>query len=678
MNTRAAVFSILIILAAGWWGCTKEAEREFARIRTLDVTRVDASGAVLNGLISNYSDHNILECGFLIYSRDPASGGYLGSLTGEPDNNGSFSVRIELGMFKDTRYYFMAYAISGGITSVGNVNSFISGGAMSPQVKGFQPLSASHFDTIVIELNKNLGALDGLEAEFDDHPAKLVDFRDNLLRVLVPSGLDSKSSTINLTYRSSTSSAGEKFELLSPVINYLSGYEAYPGEVITIAGNYFHPLPSCNIVKFNNIQSEVVSSSKTELRVRVPDTGNENNTVTVTVAGQVATAPELFLIPTPSIISFSKNEAFPGEIISIYGPNFHEVRDNNTVRFNGTIAVIMKATQTRLDVMVPNMESSDCIVTVTVLGQTAEAPGTFKILARPVAWQRMADFTGGNIYKMASFVIGNYAYMGVGTYINHNYNLKFWKYDPSGDSYSEVAPFPGPTRVEPRSFSIDGIGYVGGGFDLDNSSRTALRDFYKYNPGTNTWTLIDPYPGDLSNIFLGLSAVVGSKAYISSTPTDFYSFEPSTGTWTQLTVPATGLYSHTGTFVIGNTIYFVCGQRSDGTSVNELWSYDVLTGNWSRKADFPGQARKGGYGFSIGDNGFYGFGLVGATSVLKDMWIYDPSVDNWTMYLNDFPGTARVAGFAVVVDGKAYIGCGFQSVNSLARDVYRFDAGFLQ
>jgi N-acetylneuraminic acid mutarotase len=60
------------------------------------------------------------------------------------------------------------------------------------------------------------------------------------------------------------------------------------------------------------------------------------------------------------------------------------------------------------------------------------------------------------------------------------------------------------------------------------------------------------------------------------------------------------------------------------------------------------------------------------------MWIYDPSVDNWTMYLNDFPGTARVAGFAVVVDGKAYIGCGFQSVNSLARDVYRFDAGFLQ
>ena len=678
MKKRVFIITIFAI-SLGWAGCTKETERDFARVRTLDATMVNESGAVLNGLISNHDDHPVTECGFLIFGQENVSESYLGTLTAVLDDNGRFSARAGLGMIKNVRYYYKGYAISDGILSLGNVISYVSAGGMTTKVIDFQPSSAIILDTITIQLNGNVGALAGLEVSFNNYPAKVVDFLNDYIRVIVPSGLDTRESTINVKYGTVTSSSTQKFVHLTPVINSLSKYQAYPGDTITISGTNFHPLPVHNVVKFDDIQVVVLNSSKTEIRVRVPDSANHNNTVTVTVAGQTATAPMSLSIPTPVISSLSKSEAYPGVIITIYGSNFHTISSSNTVRFNGVKASVITASETRLDVMVPEPEGVDCTVSVSVLGRIGQAPGLFKVLYKPAVWLRMNDFVGGGLYKMASFVIGDYAYIGIGTYLFHYYNLKMWKYNPAGDQYTEIAPFPGPTRIEPFSYSINGIGYVGGGYDLDNSNRTALRDFYKYSPETNTWTMINSYPGGVSNVFVGISAVVGSKAYMSFSETAFYSFEPSTGVWTQLPVPGTGLYSHSGSFVVGNNIYVVCGRKSIGGYVKELWAFNVNSSTWSRKADYPGQARMGGNAFTIGEYGFYGLGIAGATSPLfKDIWMYDYSGDSWTLKVSDFAGNARTSSFSVVIDGKAYIGCGYESSGYLARDVYRFNPEFLK
>ncbi len=46
------------------------------------------------------------------------------------------------------------------------------------------------------------------------------------------------------------------------------------------------------------------------------------------------------------------------------------------------------------------------------------------------------------------------------------------------------ADFPGGARYEAVAFGLGSFGYVGTGFDGSN----ALKDFYQYDPASDTWT----------------------------------------------------------------------------------------------------------------------------------------------------------------------------------------------
>ena len=84
---------------------------------------------------------------------------------------------------------------------------------------------------------------------------------------------------------------------------------------------------------------------------------------------------------------------------------------------------------------------------------------------------------------------------------------------------------------------------------------------------------------------------------------------------------------------------------------------------WTRKADFPGEARILAVGFSIGTKGFIGVGSgkngAGATA-LSDFWQWDQITNTWSQKPDYGGGPARAAvGFSI--GDKGYIGTG--SVN---------------
>lgn len=91
---------------------------------------------------------------------------------------------------------------------------------------------------------------------------------------------------------------------------------------------------------------------------------------------------------------------------------------------------------------------------------------------------------------------------------------------------------------------------------------------------------------------------------------------------------------------------------------------------------FDCPARNGGVGFSleIGGKpyGFVGLGYDG-TNYLRDFWRYDPEANNWTR-VADYPGDAVRYAAAFVIDNKAYVGGGEDYDNNILGDFYSYDA----
>lgn len=660
-------------------GCTKEAERDFPRLLTLEATGITDEGATLNARITNLKEGGLPpQCGFIIYNGEPSSLTVIGVLEAEPDmKTGTFHAKVETGMKDGDEYWYTAFAYNGTTKVIGNVISFKSMGSRAASIIDMEPKKGNLSDTVILRLSGAIGDISGLTVKFDNKTAHIVDFMHNVLKVIVPSDLTIKENPVSITTDTTTNVFATKFELNFPEITDFQPSEAYPGETITLNGLNFDPVTSRNVVKFNNFVVTVVSSTTTQIKVITPDLQGVDCQISVTIGTLIATADGVIKIknlPTPLITGFNPAEVYPGEIVTIDGLYFDPDPALNTVKFNNTIAQIVNSSYTQIQVLAPNLQGVECQISVSVDTRVGVASGLIKILSWPVYWTRMNDHPGGNIYRMGSFVIGNYGYTGLGVRVAHNYNQKFWRYDYTGDSWLEVAPFPGSTRVSPVGFAAGGKGYIVGGATLDSPSGVALRDFYEYDPGTNSWTKLSDYPGNIHNTFFGWAEVVNDKAYIALSAQDFYSYIPSTNQWTKLTNPPVQLYSASTTFVSGDIIYVVGGFDSSSYDKREVWAYNTLNGTWTRKSDFPGEPRRAAVGFGLEGKYYVGLGfkLLPVSSVYGDFWQYYPQSDLWEK-APDFAGAARSTSFCLVVNNRAYVGAGYLSSNNLTSDVYSFN-----
>ena len=123
-------------------------------------------------------------------------------------------------------------------------------------------------------------------------------------------------------------------------------------------------------------------------------------------------------------------------------------------------------------------------------------------------------------------------------------------------------------------------------------------------------------------------------------------------------------------FVIGDTAYI--GTGNDGTSLlNDLWQYDPLQDSWRQKADLPGAARSSAVAFAAGGAGYICTGYDGVNK-LKDLWQYSPATNTWVQKA-DFGGSARydAVGFGILTQG--YVSTGYDG--SYLKDLWQYDPG---
>lgn len=241
--------------------------------------------------------------------------------------------------------------------------------------------------------------------------------------------------------------------------------------------------------------------------------------------------------------------------------------------------------------------------------------------------------------------------------------------------WSRKANFQGSGRNMSVGLSILNKGYIGTGNINAGTSNSLLKDFWEFEPISNTWTQKADFGGIARGWAIGFS--IGTKGYIGTGNTsgglsnDFWEYDPVANSWKRKAdFAGTSRGGATG-FSIGNKGYLACGF--DGSLMkNDLWEYDPFLDQWTKKMDFPGTPRQNATAFAIVGKGYLGMGLARTNTVLggtKDFWEYDPAIDQWNQKTN-FGGIATTAAIGFSIQNKGYIGSGF---NNTIDNFWEFD-----
>lgn len=155
-------------------------------------------------------------------------------------------------------------------------------------------------------------------------------------------------------------------------------------------------------------------------------------------------------------------------------------------------------------------------------------------------WIKKQDFPDSEGKGRAvSFALNNEFYVGTGIG-SEGFSQRFFKYNPTTNSWALVPNFPGAGRHSAVSFVLNNKGYAGTGQKADGST---LNDFYEYNPATNTWTRVSPISGNtLLNRTQATAFALNNKGFVIYGSTDSNPANPGIYPGVEVYDPATGLW----------------------------------------------------------------------------------------------------------------------------------------
>lgn len=280
--------------------------------------------------------------------------------------------------------------------------------------------------------------------------------------------------------------------------------------------------------------------------------------------------------------------------------------------------------------------------------------------------------------NVIGFSHNGYGYVTTGN-INGSSSLEdFWKYDPLNQYWIPLPDFPGGGRKNAMSFVIGNSAYVGVG----TTGQSQRRDMYKYDLLNNQWSSLNDYPGNAMR--LPFHASCNGKAYVGGGVTviggnnqlyrDFYEYDPLNDSWRKLADLPFGVRSSGISFTIRDTVYYGLGY--DGTqSYNDLWAYSVKDSTWSQKASFPGQGRVRAVASSTNlGKAIAGGGFTLNSTYLGDYYVYDSAIDQWTSINNNFSDSARATSAMFAINNSVFVyGGATNNGNTYLGDLWQYD-----
>lgn len=293
----------------------------------------------------------------------------------------------------------------------------------------------------------------------------------------------------------------------------------------------------------------------------------------------------------------------------------------------------------------------------------------YKVTGTDTAESERTVATFGGIARdgAVAFSIGTKGYVGTGSDAANSYKKDFWEYDPVTNTWTQKADFGGTARTNAIAFAANGSGYIGTGFDGNMKY-----DFWVYDPALNSWLNNTFYPGFVGRmnavaftiagyVYIGLGYDPTTNTYFQ----DMHRYDPIGNTWINQTN-----YPHLGHSMVafapypsGNYGYVGIGKIRNPPFGDYLDnSFYQFTpggpGTWTALTAFPGALRKEAVGFCIGANGYVATGKSESATYYKDVWQYNIASNSWTQ-MSDLGYLGRARAVSFVVNNEAFIGTGY-------------------
>jgi len=276
----------------------------------------------------------------------------------------------------------------------------------------------------------------------------------------------------------------------------------------------------------------------------------------------------------------------------------------------------------------------------------------------------------------SAFVADGKAYVLCGRTATDKALRDFWTYNSVNDQWTQLDTVPFSGRVKAIAEVVDGSAYVGLGFNghvyVDS---TYLRDFWRYNLQTTTWTRCADFPSHNSDV--AVSFVYGKLIYVvfgffDSFTSDVYVYDTQTDVWTRCA--DSSAYARAGASGCSDGERCFVGTGYHTRSLNDWWEFSPETTTWRQCADIPDSGRMFSVAIAVSHRVFLlggrHFGGTLTTGFLfDDLLEYDITADKWLLR-GHLPQGARENMIAFSINGQGYFGLGEDANGTILNDFY--------
>ena len=608
---------ILVILIFLLSNCEKEkiTAREYPRLKTLEVSHIDQSGALFQGEIFYGEDKDIITYGFVWSTKQNPDLDNADKIISNDLIDKAFTARIERALVSNQTYYVRAFLQTSDYLVYGDEVSFLSLGSLSPRITGFDPAIATWGDTLRVRGENFSFQAENNKGYLGEVLLKTVYASDSLLRFEIPAQTNEEVVDLAVEISGNRTVAEEKFSYIKPEITGLDRMEADYGDTLRIHVQNYHP--DYLEVKFGDLSARVLAMLDGGLDVVIPTSLQEEEPVIVVESAGFSDQISGFSLNLPVLNTTGSFTSYYNDTLVFEGDHLNPDIAHNQVLFGSHIAEVVFASKTLLKCVVPE-ELYEPQVDITLQSGTTT--------------------------------------LNVG-----GFDLKY-------PEFHSILP-------ETITHPDDLIEITGRGFNLNYG----YFELFLRHPSGLHWVqqdeIISMTPDKIvisinqGQAFSHLQmSVIGEFTMILETH-DIHEIDISTAvnyqsTWTRMNdFPGVGRINAVA-FTANGQGYYGTGNEEWGSQIfNDMWRYDAATDTWTQVEDLPGEFRKGAVAMTVDGEAYVGLGANNFTSIdnavyYNDFYKYDPSAPGGWERMADFAGIGRFKAASFALNGRAYVSTG--------------------
>lgn len=353
LQLLACLAGFLLVLA----GCDDEpVQREYPRVRTLEVTNITGNGATFVAEVYEEGNAEITEHGFTWALSRPDENSNEKVILGSFSGTGRYEAEINTALEEGITYEVCAFVKAGDYTVYGDKVKFKSLGSGAPEVIDFQPHAAGWGDTITI-FGRHFSFVPSTNTiMIGDNKAIPFLSSDTIIKIMLPPMVIQPINTVTVSIMGNVAMCEKKLTFIPPEVYGFAPQVGFWGDTITFTGRNLRNFgySTSDGVLFNEYLSRyVMQGNGNSVSIKVPGQVNKiSSTVALSLRGFDLPLAGVFTLSPPRADSIWPKVITWKSALTLYG-KFNHIDSMNSILIDDTPARVLSSTRDSIKVEIP-------------------------------------------------------------------------------------------------------------------------------------------------------------------------------------------------------------------------------------------------------------------------------------------------------------------------------------